>query len=500
MEITSKKDIIGIIFLALSVIMLGYMFITPLNHYIMHIDEYFTMSITTLPLGDIVNVASWYVHPPLYYILGKVAVTIGAAIGMDSLHSLRILSIIPYIIILVISATKIRKEYGLLSAGLFAFSLAVMSEFFAHFLIASMYSWAVLFLLIVFISFTEIIKTNDKKAWIILTVFTILCIYTHYFAAISAACIYLILLAYIMKFEKDELERWAMSIGAALILFIPWTLPLINQMSQAHAISGIAQINLNTFINALGYIAYANDVIIGLIATVVLIAFLYIYIKDSKGSDEKERFIALSGAGVYLGTIILSILISVVFKSVFMLKYLLPATAVMWLAISIVLGRIKNRKMFMISAALIAVLLIVGIATTFATNDEMYKNGVQQKQILDNITNNPNSMLIIPSQNIIMYFLDYADHSDIYFINVDHVFGENMDRLHKLYDFNTFNGNDIDKVIANNTQKNIYIISWGDPVLNTSTEKLDTQAGIVFSKVKSTNTTTIPEEETYYEE
>ena len=178
MEITSKKDIIGIIFLALSVIMLGYMFITPLNHYIMHIDEYFTMSITTLPLGDIVNVASWYVHPPLYYILGKVAVTIGAAIGMDSLHSLRLLSIIPYIIILVISATKIRKEYGLLSAGLFAFSLAVMSEFFAHFLIASMYSWVVLFLLIVFISFTEIIKTNDKKAWIILTVFQY-CAYTH---------------------------------------------------------------------------------------------------------------------------------------------------------------------------------------------------------------------------------------------------------------------------------------------------------------------------------
>lgn len=144
--------------------MLGYMFLTPLNHYIMHMDEYFTMSITTLPLGDIVNVASWYVHPPLYYILGKVAVTIGAAIGMDSLHGLKILSIISYIIILAISATKIRKEYGLLSAGLFTFSLAVMSEIFAHFLLASMYSWAVLFLLIVFISFTENIKTNDKKA------------------------------------------------------------------------------------------------------------------------------------------------------------------------------------------------------------------------------------------------------------------------------------------------------------------------------------------------
>ena len=127
MEITSKRDIFGMIFFALSVIMLGYMFLTPLNHYIMHIDEYFSMSLTTLPLWDIINVTSWDVHPPLYYILGKIAVKIGGAIGMEPIHSLRILSVIPYIIIMAISATKIRKDYGLLSAGLFTFALAFTS-------------------------------------------------------------------------------------------------------------------------------------------------------------------------------------------------------------------------------------------------------------------------------------------------------------------------------------------------------------------------------------
>ena len=500
MEITSKRDIFGMIFFALSVIMLGYMFLTPLNHYIMHIDEYFSMSLTTLPLWDIINVTSWDVHPPLYYILGKIAVKIGGAIGMEPIHSLRILSVIPYIIIMAISATKIRKDYGLLSAGLFTFALAVMSEFFAHFLIARMYAWAILFTLIAFISFTEIIKNNDKKAWIILSVFSALCAYTHYFAAISAACIYLILLAYIMKFEKDELRMWVISAIAAAVLYIPWMPSLLRQLTQVHGSYWIPQVNSNVFINALGYYAYANDVIICLVATIILIVLLYIYTKDSEGIDEKERFLVLSGAGVYLGTILLSIIISVVFKPILMVRYLLPATAVMWLAISIIFAKIKNRRMFMISAALIAILLVVGIATTVATNDEMYKNGVQQKEILDNITNDPNSMLIIPSQNMIMYFFDYAGQSDTYFLNVGHVFGENMDRLHKLQNFNTFNGNDIDKLIANNSKKNIYIISWGEPVLNTTTEKLDTQVGIVFSKVKPTNTTSIPAEETYYEE
>lgn len=148
MEITGKRDIFGIIFFALSVMMLGYMFLTPLNHYIMHVDEYFTMSVLTLPIADVISITSWDVHPPVYYILAKIAVMMAEAVGMDSLHGLRILSVIPYILILAISATKIRRDYGLLTAGLFAFSLSVMSEFFAHFLIARMYGWAILFIIV----------------------------------------------------------------------------------------------------------------------------------------------------------------------------------------------------------------------------------------------------------------------------------------------------------------------------------------------------------------
>lgn len=491
MEITSKRDIFGMIFFALSVIMLGYMFLTPLNHYILHVDEYFTISVLTLPLGDIVNITSWDVHPPLYYILGKIAVKIAEAIGIDSMQGLRILSTIPYILILAISATKIRKDYGLLSAGLFTFSLAVMSEFFAHFLIARMYSWAILFIIIAFISFTEIIKNNDKKAWIILTVFSVLCAYTHYFAAISVVCLYIILLVYIMKFEKDKLKMWIMSIAGAAILYIPWIPPLIRQMTQVRAAYWIRQVNPDLFIKSLGYIAYANDAVIGLIAIAVIIGILYIYKKESANEDEKERFLILSGVRVYIGTILLAVILSVVFRPILMPRYLLPATAVMWLAISIILGKIKNRKMFMISAAMIALLLVIGITTTISTNDYLYNSGVHQKEVLDNITNDPNSTLIINNQNMIMYFLSYANQSDTYVLNVNHVFGENMDRLHKFYDFNTFNGRDIDKLITNKTGKNIYIISWSDPVLNTTTEKIDAWAGVTISRVNTTNATSV---------
>ena len=46
MEFNRKnKDIIGKFFFALSVIILIYMLVTPLNHLILHVDEYFTLTL-----------------------------------------------------------------------------------------------------------------------------------------------------------------------------------------------------------------------------------------------------------------------------------------------------------------------------------------------------------------------------------------------------------------------------------------------------------------------
>ncbi len=491
MEITGKRDIFGIIFFALSVMMLGYMFLTPLNHYIMHVDEYFTMSVLTLPIADVISITSWDVHPPVYYILAKIAVMMAEAVGMDSLHGLRILSVIPYILILAISATKIRRDYGLLTAGLFAFSLSVMSEFFAHFLIARMYGWAILFIIVAFLSFGEIIKGGGVKSWIVLTVFSVLCAYTHYFAAISVACIYIILLAYIIKFERDKLKMWVISVAAAAILYIPWIPSLIRQMTQVHAAYWIRQVNPEMLVKSVGYIAYADNLAVGLVAVLALAGLIYIYKKDSQGVGQKERFLILSGARVYLGTIALAVFLSVVFRPILMPRYLLPAAAVMWLTISIMLARIKDRRMFMVSAALIAMLLLIGAAATVSTNDDLYKSGLHQKEVLDSITNDSNSMLIINNQNMIMYFLSYANQSDTHVLNVRIVFGETLERLHEFYDFHTFNGKDIDRLIANNTGKNIYIISWSDPVLNTTTEKIDAWAGVTISRVNTTNVTSV---------
>ena len=154
-----------------------------------------------LPVSDIITITAGDVHPPLYYLMGKVVAELSAMFGVDLLYSLKLLSIAAYVLILGISATKIRKDYGWLVAGLFAFAIAIMNEFSRYVLIGRMYCWVVLFILIVFFAFKNIINDkSDTKSWILLILFTILGAYTHYFAAITAVCIYLILLIYLLNY------------------------------------------------------------------------------------------------------------------------------------------------------------------------------------------------------------------------------------------------------------------------------------------------------------
>lgn len=470
-------------FFALSIITLCYMFISPLNHLIVHIDEYFTLTLLNMPVSDIITITAGDVHPPLYYLMAKAFVSVSETFGWDLLFSLKILSIIPYILILVLSATKIRKDYSWLTAGVFAFSLGIMTEFFSHFLRARMYSWAILFVILAFIAFKDLIESKDRKYWILLTAFSVLCAYTQYFAAITAGAIYLVLLIYLIKFERDELKSWIFSVVGAILLYLPWSVILLSQMETIHHTYWIPGLTFDTIINALGYFAYNDNILFSIAAIVILIIIIFIYSREAENADEMNRFSTLSGIKIYLGTIILAVIFTVVFRPILVIRYLIPVSAILWLCISIILTKIEDKKMFIISFALVLLLLVNGVATTVTSNDDLYQNGVTQKEVLDNITQDSNSILIVNNPHLVMYYLHLANQTDMYCLYMDQLFGENMTRLHELYDFKGFAGNDINSVIENNTDKDIYIISWNEPDVNSTTVQLDKQGNIVFSKV-----------------
>ena len=117
------------------------MLISPLMNTIINIDEYWTYSLVNLPFMQGMIVAVQDAHPPLYYLI----LYLFTPLGLDNLYLLKVLSIVPYALLMVASATRIREDYGWLTAGLFVFSIGIMTDFFCEFLTIRMYSWGLFF-------------------------------------------------------------------------------------------------------------------------------------------------------------------------------------------------------------------------------------------------------------------------------------------------------------------------------------------------------------------
>ena len=103
-----NRDNAGKIFFAIGIVTCLYMFMSPASWSILHVDEYWTYSLVNLPLKEAMVVIVNDVHPPLHYWLLYLFNPLGLT---QSLYFVKVFSVVPYILIMIVSATKIREEY-----------------------------------------------------------------------------------------------------------------------------------------------------------------------------------------------------------------------------------------------------------------------------------------------------------------------------------------------------------------------------------------------------
>ena len=438
-----KRDWLGILFFGAAILILLYMFISPLTHTIINIDEYWTYSLVNLPFMEGMTVAIHDVHPPLYYWI----LYLFTPFGLGNLYLLKVVSIIPYILIMAVSATKIREDYGWLTAGLFVFCLGVMTDFFMEFLTIRMYSWGLFFLLMVFIYYKDVITRWDKKSWVLLTLFTLLSVSTQYFLALTCGLVYLLILAEILTEHKDKIRQFAKSVLALIVLYAPWGIVFIHQI-QTHANDakeGFELVNVIHYFTAFAIKSqnFRLDMVIFKIIAIIFLIFILVLIYK-----KKDKF---SAAGVFLmyATLAIGILsLMSSFTNSMRVRYLVPVFGIFWLSASIVIGKIKDYKVLAI--ALVLVLLLAGASLAITNEDINSRLAFNEKaSFLDGINNN---------DSVIVYNTDYGYkvlHNDL----------NNTSKQYTLSDSYFYSGDvevckDFDKILKENPDKNIYLVNW----------------------------------------
>lgn len=468
----NMKNNIGKLLFAISIILCAYMIFSNLTHVVFEIDEYFTLALIKFPLKDIITITSNDVHPPLYYLILKLGVKTLDLLNIqyELIYVLKILSIIPYILILIVSSTKIKRQYNWLTAGLFAFTLVTLSEFFINYLSIRMYSWALLFLVMSFIYLKDVIVESDKKSWILFTVFTILGAYTHYFVALSSFLIYFGLLAHIVHGkDKINFKKWALSVAAVAISYIPWIPSLITQLHSVHESYWIPQIDFNYFINCISSIAINNsdftintqNNLLLLIFTLVTLAILIaIALNEYKNNKNSENYYLMMGVFAVIATLGLGILLSVTFKPIIRVRYLVPSIAVFWLAVSIMIGKLDNKKLLTVTLSLILILSVFCFAETINSSIDLNENAVLEQNILNDLKNDNNS-IILTTDSGFFQFGTYINDTKLV-SDVGNCYGIKYSKVSKLFDYTLISNDEFKDVVNENSNKTIYMIepSW----------------------------------------
>lgn len=449
-----KRDLLGILFFGIGILILLYMFISPLTHAFINVDEYWTYSLVNLPFINGMKVALHDVHPPLYYMI----LYLLTPFGVDNLYLLKVASIVPYILIMIVSATKIRKDHGLLTAGLFVFCLGVMTDFFMEFSTIRMYSWGLFFLLMTFIYYNEVVTHWDRKSWVLLTLFTLLSAYTQYLFGITCALIYLLILIEILTRHKDKLRQFGKSLLALIILYAPWGLVFIYQI-QTQAAEAREGFSWDIAIHYLTGFAIKSEnfkfemIVFKLIALVFLICILVLIYK------KRDRF---SAAGVFLmyATIAIGILsLMSSFSNTMRMRYLVPVFGIFWLSASMVIGKIKNYRV--LAAMLILVIVLAG-ASLVITNDDINSRlafNDEKTDFLDGINNN---------DSVIVYNTDYGYrilHNDLNKTK-QYVLGDTY-----FYDDDVEICEDFDKILNKSHGKNVFLVNWKNKAKNKEFEQ-----------------------------
>lgn len=372
-------------------------------------DECYTIRLIQMDFPEMIKTTANNVHPPLYYIILHLFYQITG----DSPVMYHFVSLIPYIILMIFSITKLRKDYGILSSVLFATLISLQQNALVYNVEVRMYSWAALFVFFSFYSLRSILKENTILAWVLFVIFSLGAAYTHYYALITVAFFYIALLVIGLK-NKNTFKRIMFFGIVTVIAYLPWLCSGLSLFTRS----------LETYhrfplysIMAYAYFIFDNLWTIPVWFLFLLLFFLYELqiIKPGKSlknmkfskpssitSDTSWFIIGLITVGGY---IILSLIVSYLIRPMFIPRYAFPATVVMWLILSISASRLNYKQI------IIPCWLIILLCLKFPSYHDFIQSernlGQATEYFLETVHPSSDSLILTNSSDMTWTVLEY---------------------------------------------------------------------------------------------
>ena len=419
-----KKDLCGIALFITSIFFLIFVSYMAFAKPFVWTDEVFTLNIVKFSINDLISFTSIDVHPPLYYLIFKFFLKIGTFINFTDIILIgRFVSLLPFYLLFIVSILKLRKNFGLLAAGLFTLTLVSMPQMMNFAVELRMYGWGLFFITCSFILVYDLIKNDfNYIKWIMLTVLSIAGFYTHYYVAVALSLIYLFILYYLIKNNRESLKIWIISVAVIVVSYLPWIPIIFQQISRKMEIYWIEPITVHRFLEYFAYIfspdcpfLYENEpVTFSIFGLLLLIVALVLLIKNNRDIDSKY---AVIGMVICFIVPVIGVIISAIFRPFFHPRYIIPVLGVFWLGFSILLSKNFDKKVIFIPAVII--ILVCSLVGSMTFYDNMNYRQEVDTNITDSLqqTIGNDNIIICCQNNIQRHFSNYFLPNNVYFID-----------------------------------------------------------------------------------
>ncbi len=349
-------------------IVYGYALIMALLHFVRIFDNSFWGD-----EGIVVNIArtaSWNEmlssvarngHTPFHYAFAWISIRIFGESGLVYHLS----SILPYFIIIIITALLVRRWFGNKTSLILLTLSTLLDCAVTYNLEIRMYAWCELFVFMTYLMAYRFYKTKANKYYILMPLFAIGAVYSHYFALASIGLIYVILFIYILKNETKNIWKVICSGGSILVLFMPWLFLAKKIKGGVVSNYGIGGVSWHDCIEFIFHSKYSLALLaFFFVATAFAFAYdlgiisfenreknkrlIKISIISGKWKINEEWIWIISGIVGVFGTIVAAKLFSSLFYPIICLRYLYVSYIIIWLIFAVVLSKCKFSRLWTI--------------------------------------------------------------------------------------------------------------------------------------------------------
>ena len=391
----SGKDAFGWLLICISVLMLGKSAALCFSNDIWY-DELFTVGMIEHSYGELIPFTAADVHPPLYYCVTKFIVDLCKLFipGAGTVIPAKMVSVLPYFILLLYSVTFVRRRFGIFAGGLFLFCVVSMPQMPAYTVEVRMYGWALLFVTAAFFHAYGCVTTGAIGRYrhgAALVFYGLAAAYTQYFACVAVAMVYLYVLAVFCFQDKRRIKEWFLYAAVSVIGYVPWLFVLAAQISAVRENYWILPLTWRSLGGCVKFLmkpAFSNAAWNVILAVVLFAGYVAVVFGSFCTSmyDQKRKklyyngrvFYAIAGLGTLAGLVLFGFIASLLIRPVFVYRYMLPAMGCFWLCFVLclddVLCKLKTRYVTALLGGFTALLCVVGLRDYRAfLGEEEYK-------------------------------------------------------------------------------------------------------------------------------